>query len=284
MGGIGAVVQALANIATRHGATFKLNTKVQRIIVKNGNATGVELADGTVMHADLVVSNASIHFTESQLLEPQHREHSERYWDKRTLAPSALLAYIGLKEKIPNAVHHTLIFSEDWKTNFDQIFKQPQWPTDPSLYMCMPSVTDSTVAPQGKENIVVLIPIAPGLEDSAQTRRTEMDKAYATISKTLGIPDLKPLIQTETLFSVSDFAARYGATKGTALGLAHTLMQTAAFRPNNINPRVGNLYYVGADTNPGIGMPVCLVSAELAYKRIIGNTSPHHLTSLTKAE
>ncbi len=172
---------------------------------------------------------------------------------------------------MPSLTHHNLLFSKDWRKNFGEIFDHPKWPTDPSLYVCNPSKSDPTVAPKGHENLFVLVPIAPGLEYDDAKLQEYGDRILETMEKELRLPGLRDNIVYKRFFSVKDFESRYNSYRGTALGLAHTLRQTAVFRPNNTSKKAKNLYYVGAGTNPGIGMPVCLISAELMYKRLIGD-------------
>lgn len=279
-GGIYRIVEALKAMGEKRGVRFRTGTPVAAIETRHGRATGVRLADGECLPADLVVSNASIHHTETRLLNPADRTYSGRYWEKRTLAPSAFILYLGVRGRIPGLAHHNLIFSRDWTRNFAEIFDAPQWPTDPSLYVCAPSVTDPTVAPEGHENLFVLVPTASGLEASESERQAYAQKTLETVEKEMGIPDLRERICYQRIFWGADFAQRYNNHRGTALGLAHTLNQTAIFRPNNRSRRVRNLFYVGANTNPGIGMPICLISAELAYKRIVGDRSASHLQKL----
>lgn len=272
-GGIYEIVKALQKIGEKHGATFRTNSEVMKIIVEEGKATGVMLTSGDTLKADIVISDADVHHTEQELLAEPYRTKSERYWKSRTLAPSALIMYLGVKGEIPSLVHHNLLFSKDWRKNFSEIFDKPKWPTDPSLYICNPSKTDPSVAPAGHENLFVLVPIAPGLDYDDDTLDKYADQVLETIEKEMRLPELRQNIVYKKLFSIKDFASRYNSYKGTALGLAHTLRQTAVFRPNNISKKVQGLYYVGANTNPGIGMPVCLISAELMYKRLINDTS-----------
>jgi phytoene desaturase len=177
--------------------------------------------------------------------------------------------YMGVNKKLSELQHHSLIFSENWKENFAQIFDSPQWPTDPSLYICVPSKTDPTVAPDGKENVFVLVPIASGLEYTNAQMAEYGDRVIRTIEEVTGESFAQDILFKE-FFCVKDFASVYNSYKGTALGLAHTLPQTALFRPNNVHKKVKGLYFVGAGTNPGIGMPMCLISAELVYKRVKG--------------
>lgn len=280
-GGIHQIPQAMKKIGEKLDVQFRTNAPVKRILTARGpRVSGVLLESGETIEADLVVSNASIHHTETKLLPRPYRSFSDRYWKTRTLAPSALIMYLGLKDKVPGIAHHNLVFAEKWSEHFDEIFKKPDWPTDPSLYVCAPSVTDDNVAPPGKENLFVLVPIAPGLEYSEAELESYADKILDVIEQEMKIPNLKERVEYRRLFSVKDFASRYNNQNGTALGLAHSLMQTAILRPNNVSKKLPNLFYAGANTNPGIGMPICLISAELAYKRIVGDTSSGHLEKL----
>lgn len=276
-GGIYEITKALKRIAEKHGAKFTLNSPVEQIMVENGRAVGVRTNSGE-QRADVIISNADVHHTEQALLEPPYRTKSEKYWKKRTLAPSALIMYLGVKGTIPSLTHHNLLFSKDWKENFAQIFDTPQWPTDPSLYVCNPSKTDASVAPAGHENLFVLVPIASGLQYTEEELEQYADTILQTLEHEMNIPNLRQNIVYKKLFSVKDFAERYNSLEGTALGLAHTLKQTAIFRPNNISRKVKDLYYVGAGTNPGIGMPITLISAELMYKRLINDNTSGPLT------
>lgn len=279
-GGITQIIRALERIALKHGVTFKTNLPVHQIRVEGGKATGVLLGNGQFVDADLVVSNADYAFTEKFLLDDAHRTYDAKYWDSRVLAPSGLIMYLGIKGRLSMLQHHNLIFSKDWKKNFDEIFDHPQWPTDPSLYVCAPSVTDPTVAPADHENLFALVPIPSGLTYTPEELLAYENKILRTISEVCEIPDLEERIVYRQSFCVRDFESRYNSLKGTALGLAHTIRQTAFFRPNNISKKVKELYYVGAGTNPGIGMPICLISAETAYKRIKGITDPQPLKGM----
>ncbi len=280
MGGITKLPQALEQIARTHNVELKVNAPVKRILIENKKAIGVELENGEQHFADAVISNADIAFTEQKLLPPEARERTDTYWKKRTLAPSAFMLYLGIDGKIPNLKHHNLLFCQNWKRTFDQTFEHPSWPDDPSLYVCAPSVTDPSVAPEGMENLFVLVPIAANLPDTEEIRQSFREKILRTLEEEMGIPNLKTRIRVEKLFCVNDFTERYNSLGGSALGLAHTLWQTAIFRPNNISKKVKGLYYVGANTNPGIGMPMVFASAELVYKRLYNIKSAGPLTKL----
>ena len=272
-GGIGSIVEALVRIGRAHGIEYRTDAPVARIEVRNARARGVVLEDGERIEADAVVSNADVHHTEADLLRPEARDHSERWWRSRTLAPSALLMYLGVEGRTPQLAHHNLLFSTDWKHAFGQIFDRPAWPDDPSVYVCAPSTTDPTAAPAGHENLFVTVPIAPGLEYKPAELEARADAVVDLIARSMGVPDLAARVRYRRLFSVADFAERFHAYGGSALGLAHTMGQTAFLRPDTVSRKVPNLFFVGAGTNPGIGMPTCLISAQLAYKRMIGDAT-----------
>lgn len=271
-GGIYSVVRALAAIGGQHGVQYRTEAPVAAILTKEGRATGVRLASGAELQADLVVSNADMHHTETSLLPANARSFPARFWGQKTLAPSAFILYLGLKGRVPSLTHHNLAFGQDWRRNFAEIFDAPVWPGDPSYYVCAPSRTDPSTAPEGHENLFVLVPVAPSLPmtdaDIATYRRRVLD----LLAVDFGVGDLEQRIVFERSYTSRDFSADYNAFGGSALGLAHTMRQTL-FRPNNISKKLPNLYYVGAGTSPGIGVPICLISAELIYKRIVGDRS-----------
>lgn len=279
-GGFYEVIRALSAIAEKNGSELRTGATVAEIIVEKGVAKGVRLESGEILDADIVISNADMWFTETKLLPPAARTFSERYWNKRVMAPSAFIMYLGVNRKLPNLVHHNLLFSEDWRKNFDDIYKHPNLPAEPSLYVCAPSVTDPSVAPEGKENLFVLVPIASDLKIGDAERDKYADHVLQLMEEEMGLTGLRDSIEYKRIYTVENFAADYNAYKGSALGLAHTLRQTAIFRPKNYSKKVKGLYYVGAGTNPGIGTQICLISAELAYKRVHGITSAGPLESL----
>jgi phytoene desaturase len=279
-GGIRAVPSSLLAMAKKYGVNVRTNVPVQKIIVENDQAKGVHLENGETLLADMVVSNADVHHTDTVLLPVEHRTKSDKYWNSRVMAPSAFILYLGVKGKLPQMEHHNLLFTKNWDESFGQIFNKPAWPHDPSMYICMPSKTDSLIAPADHENLFVLVPIASGLDYTDEFADTYEAKVLNEIASYYNIPDLKERIVVKHRYSVKDFTKDYNAFKGTALGIAHTLSQTAIFRPNNVHPKIRNMFYVGAGTNPGIGMPICLISAELAYKRIENITHPHPIEKI----
>ena len=279
-GGFYELIKALANIARKNGSVLRTNCPVEQILVKDGKATGVRLVDGEVISGDIIISNADMWFTETKLLDERFQTYKDRYWQKRVMAPSAFIMYLGVREKLPSLVHHNLLFSEDWRKNFDDIYKDPCLPDEPSLYVCAPSFTDASVAPLGKENLFVLVPIASGLTIKGEDKEKYADRILALMETEMNLPALREKIEYRRIYTVDNFAVDYNSLKGSALGLAHTLRQTAVLRPKNKSKKVQNLYYVGAGTNPGIGTQICLISAELAYKRVHGITTAEPLETL----
>lgn len=268
-GGMYTLVEALTRIAKTHGVVLKLNTSAQEICVVQGRATGVIAVDGTIFSADTVISNADLYHTEHKLLAPDFRTKKNSYWEKVQLAPSAFIMHLGVKGKLPQLSHHNLVFNRDWEQNFADVFDKPKWPTEPSFYVCNPSKTDSNLAPPGHENLFVLVPVAAGIEYGQNDLEAYSKKILALMEAKLGLEALSQRIVYTKLYCAKDFAEQFNSFRGSALGLSHTLRQTAVFRPGNQNPKVKNLYYVGANTQPGIGMPPALISAELLAKRLL---------------
>lgn len=266
-GGIYEIIKSLVKIAEKNGVVFHTHSEVEKILIDQAKITGIRLGNGKEVSADIVISNADLHFTETQLVDEEYQTYPASYWKEKDLAPSAFIIYLGMKDTIAEFTHHNLIFTQDWKKNFDEIFHFPQLPDDPSMYICAPSKTDPTVAPIGQENLFILVPIAPGIQINEHQKEHYTNKIYHMIEQICDVKNFKDRIQYERIFHVKDFEHRYHAYKGTALGLAHTMFQTAILRPNNISKKVKNLYYVGAFTNPGIGMPMCLISAQLVASR-----------------
>lgn len=265
-GGISKTIEAFEKLCKDHHVKILPNQEVTQIEVSEAKAHTVKTKKASYQ-ADLVISNADYPFTETQLLDSKWQTYPEKYWKKRTLAPSAFILYLGIKGRVKNLSHHNLFFANDWMKHFDEIFDQPALPNKPSYYVCCPSVTDPTVAPEGCENLFILVPVASGLEDSEDTRQVYADKIINHFEGLIH-EKLQNRIVVQRIFSQRDFAEDYNAYQGTALGLAHTLMQTAIFRPANKSKKVKNLYYVGQYTQPGIGMPMCLISAQLTAERI----------------
>lgn len=276
-GGFTEVIAAVERLALARGVRVRTRARVTAILTEGGRTTGVRLADGEVVRADRVVSTADLHHTETALLPPQLQTHPERSWRRRTPSPGALLILLGVDGPVPELAHHTLLFARDWRENFDAIFgRDTRLPDPASLYVCRPSATDDTVAPAGAENLFVLVPVPadPGLGrggvdgDGSPAVEAAADRAIAQIARWTGASDLASRIRVRRTIAPGDFAADFHAWKGNSLGLAHTLAQSGPFRPRTFSRKVRGLSYAGATVLPGIGLPMCLISAELVRDRI----------------
>ena len=285
MGGFTRVIRAIEAIAVAEGAELRSGVTVRRILVEHGAATGVEIvdADGAVgfLDADVVISTVDLHHSETVLLaHDSERTYPQSYWDDRVAGPSALLLYLGVSGELPELEHHTLFFSADWKANFDAIFgSDPRVPDAPSLYVCKPSGVDPDVAPEGSENVFVLVPLPAdpalgrgGVDGKGDAAIEALaDAVIARIASAAGIPDLADRITVRRTVGPEDFVEHLNSWKGSALGPAHTLRQSAFFRAGNVSTKVDKLYFAGSSTIPGIGLPMCLISAELVLKRLRGD-------------
>lgn len=277
--GLYRVIESLISIAEKNGVSLHTNAPVGAITSKDGVVTGVTLSSGKEISADIVISNADLHFTETSLLSPAQQTYKQSYWDKRQNGPSALLMYLGVRGALPQLEHHNLFFVDEWKQNFDKIFVEKTWPDKASLYICKPSATDKSVAPKGHENLFVLVPLPS--KNVTESELNRLSTRYLDqVKHLLNEPDLDRRIVYKKVFSPNDFENQYNAWQGSALGLSHTLRQTAVFRPQNKSKKVSGLYYVGGNTTPGIGLPMCLIGAELVYKRIHGIKTANPLKSI----
>ncbi len=266
MGGMHKFIEAFEKIATEQGVKFKTNTEVTGFEYDNKKITRVKTKQGD-FETDIVVSGADYQHTENKLLK-EKANYSDTYWDKRTMAPSCLLFYIGLNKRIENLEHHNLFFDEDFTKHAEEIYKDPKWPTSPLFYLSVPSLTDKSVAPEGHENLFLLIPIAPDLEDKEEIREKYFDLLLDRIEKKTG-NIIRDNIVYKRSFSIKDFKTDYNAFKGNAYGLANTLKQTAILKPSLKNKKLTNLYYTGQLTVPGPGVPPSIISGEVVAKEII---------------
>ncbi|MGJ3507415.1 phytoene desaturase family protein [Enemella sp. A6] len=282
-GGMTTVIEAIARLATAAGARIETDAEVTRILTRDRWVRGVRLADGREVPADLVVSTADLHHTETALLERTQQTYPQRWWNRRTPSPGALLIMLGVRGELPELAHHTLLFTADWRANFEAIFGPSARIPDPaSIYVCRPSATDPSVAPPGDENLFTLVPvpadpsIGHGGIDGAGDPRVEAaaDRVVAQLATWCGVDDLAERVVVRRTVAPGDFSSELNSWQGNALGLAHTLRQSAMFRPRGASRKVGGLLYAGASTLPGIGMPMCLISAELVLKRLRGDRTP----------
>jgi phytoene desaturase len=274
-----AIVDQLYKLGQSLGVHYHFGSPAAHIVVSHGTASGIELEDGSKIEADIVISNADLHFTETKLLRPEFQSYPEKYWAKKEASPSALLLYLGIKGKVPEFEHHTLLFVKNWKANFDAIYATKNAPDTASLYISKTSHTDPETAPKGHENIFVLVPIPAGISLSPQQTEA-LTATYLEQIKSMTGVDLASRIVSKTVFGPDDFRTKYNSWQSSMLGPSHKLSQSAFFRTPNKSKKVSNLYYVGSGTVPGIGVPMCLISAELIYKRLSGITKGGRVDSI----
>jgi phytoene desaturase len=266
-GGLGKVTEAMIKVAEAGGANFHFNSPVEKIQVLNDKATSI-IVNRHEINFDAIVASADYHHVEEKLLEPAYRNYKERYWDRKTLAPSALIYYLGISKKIKLLEHHTLFFDEDLLQHSKDIYKNPEWPQKPLFYVCCPSKTDDTVAPANHENLFLLMPIAPGLEDNNSTREKYFKIMMERLQKYTG-DEIISHIGFKKSYCVKDFVMDYNSYKGNAYGLANTLMQTAILKPKIRNKKIKNLFYAGQLTVPGPGVPPSLISGKIAAEQLL---------------
>jgi len=262
VGGMYKIVDAMHQLAVENKVSFQFNTDVEKIETVDGKATGV-VANGVFYEADVVISGADYHFTETKLLSAKERSYSDAYWDKRVMAPSCLIYYVGINKKLNNQMHHTLFFDTDFDAHGKEIYTNPQWPTDPLFYVSVTTATDESGAPIGQENMFFLIPVAAGLSnDNEELRETYFQKMIKRFEERTGEQIANHIVYKRS-YSVSDFVNDYHAFKGNAYGLANTLMQTAMLKPACRSKKISNLFYTGQLTVPGPGVPPSLISGEV---------------------
>jgi phytoene desaturase len=300
-GGMYTIIEAIERLAVKEGVAIRTGAEVVAVEVdgaarsvkhprRTGEARGVRLASGEVVPADVVVSGADLFHTETALLAPEHRTLPEPWWEDRGPGISALLVMAGVRGELPELAHHSLFFTRDWPGNFDAILGEGRSsrpedlrvPDAASLYVSRTTDTDPSAAPEGHENLFVLVPFpADPSIGAGPAGQAELD-SYADryldqVGRWAGVPDLRARVVTRKVVGPADFARDFSAWRGTALGMEHTLRQSALFRPADRSPRVPNLLHVGGGTVPGVGLPMCLISAELVAKRLLGETSPRPL-------
>mgnify|MGYP001385457723 CR=1 FL=1 len=268
--GIFELPKAMYSLAKELGVEFKFNAPVTKINVENGVAKSV-LVNNQDMVADYIVVNADYQFAETRLLDEQWQTYKQKYWEKTTVAPSSLLYYIGFNKKLKNVIHHNYYFCKDWSGHFDTLFKNPDLPPqDPAFYFNVASVTDSSMAPAGKDGMFILIPVASNLKEIDQKREEIFNNTIKKIEE-ITEQELTNSIVTKRFISQKDQIELYNSYKGTCFGLAQTLFQTASFRPKNKSDKVSNLYYCGHFTHPGIGMPMVIISGYVVSELIRKN-------------
>lgn len=261
--GMFGIIRAMVEICEKQGVTFRYNAPVERIVAASGarKAEGV-IVNGAFHPFDFIVGGADYHHVDQVLLDQPYRNYSGKYWDSREMAPSCLIYYIGVGKKLKNIIHHNLYFDTDFNAHAREIYDTRKWPENPLFYVCAPSVTDKTVAPEGCENLFLLIPIAPGIRDSETERRRLFGQTMQRFEKLTGQTVMDAIIYQRS-YALDDFVQDYNAFKGNAYGLANTLRQTAFLKPKIRNKKLKNVFYAGQLTTPGPGVPPSIISGKV---------------------
>jgi len=271
MGGMYKIVEAMVNVAKAQGVKIKTGEVVSKINVEAGKAVSV-ISNGVTYEAEVIIGAADYHHVEQNLLEEKYRNYSESYWKSRKMAPSCLMYYIGLDKKLTGLEHHNLFFDTPFDLHAEEIYDRPQWPTQPLFYSTCASMTDKSVAPEGKENLVLLIPIAVDIEDTEEIREKYFNIMMDRLEHLTG-QTIKQHVIVKKSYAINDFKKDYNSFGGNAYGLANILMQTAILKPSLKNKKVSNLYYAGQLTVPGPGVPPSIISGQVVAKAIIKSLS-----------
>ncbi|MBO9540603.1 phytoene desaturase [bacterium] len=264
-GGLYAIVEAMERLGREFGVRYECDWEVGEIRHAYGRASGVVARDGRTMDADLIVANADLPYVYEKLLPDKRYDRlpSLEY------TCSGYLMYLGVNREYPQLLHHNLIVSRDLKRNFRRIFQDKVLPDDPAFYICNPNKTDPSLAPEGCENLYVLVPVphqTPNIdwgEEEPRFREAMYDRLEA-----FGLTNLRKHVVVERIFTPDDFLLSLNSARGSAFGLAHTIPQIGYFRPHNRHKEIDNLYFVGCSTQPGTGIPMVLISARLVTERI----------------
>ncbi|CAN5243695.1 phytoene desaturase family protein [soil metagenome] len=266
-GGFGKVIQAMQTVAKKEGAKFHTNSRVINLTVSERKVNALKIGE-TCLDVDAVIAAADYHHVEKDLLTGQYRNYDDFYWEKRVMAPSCLIFYLGVKCIVPKLTHHTLFFDSDLNQHALEIYKNPQWPSDPLFYVCAPSKTDDSVAPAGHENLFVLMPIAPGIADTEELRKEYFEIIMKRLNDFTGL-NITANLDYMKSYCKKDFITDYNSYKGNAYGLANTLRQTANLKPSIRNKNLDNLFYAGQLTVPGPGVPPSIISGKIAAQQLL---------------
>ncbi len=268
LGGMHEIVKAMMAVCEEQGVKIRLGEEVTKVVSSNGKASEIETVNGKYA-TDMVVGAADYHHIEQTLLDDSDKMYSDKYWQRRTMAPSSLLFYIGLNSKIDNLLHHNLFFDEDFHQHAIDIYEKPKWPDKPLFYACCPSKTDASVAPEGSENLFLLIPLAPGLKDDSEEVREKYYNLMMDRLEEVAGHSVRDKVVYKRSFAHKEFVEDYHAFKGNAYGLANTLWQTAFLKPKMKSKKLKNLFFTGQLTTPGPGVPPSIISGEVVANEIV---------------
>ena len=262
MGGFHEIIIGLTKLANENGVKINCDSNVEKLNVINGKVENI-VVNGEKLSFDGVIASADYHHVEQKLLEKPFRNYTSKYWEKREMSPSSLLFYVGVEKRLNNLQHHNLFFDADFDLHAKEIYDNPKWPKNPLFYLSCPSITDPSLAPKGNENLMFLIPLAPGLEDTNEMREKYFNIVLKRLKDLTG-NDIEKNIIFKKSYCVNDFEKDYNSFKGNAYGLANTLKQTAVLKPRMRNKKIKNLYYTGQLTVPGPGVPPSIISGQIA--------------------
>jgi phytoene desaturase len=266
-GGFGKVIQAMQTVAEKEGVKFHNNALVTKLVLSGKKIDSLGVG-ATHIKANAVIAAADYHHIEKELLGSEYRNYDESYWDKRVMAPTSLIFYLGVTRPVPKLTHHTLFFDSDLNQHAIEIYKEPQWPSKPLFYVCAPSKTDDSVAPAGHENLFILMPLAPGISDTEELREQYFNMLMQRLNDFTGI-DITAHLDYKKSYCKNDFITDYNSFKGNAYGLANTLRQTANLKPSIKNKKLDNLFYAGQLTVPGPGVPPSIISGKVAAQQLL---------------
>ncbi|MDX1652899.1 MAG: phytoene desaturase family protein [Brumimicrobium sp.] len=267
MGGMHKIIEAFEQIALEQGVKILTGKEASGFVYEGNQIKGTRVNEDEIIASDFVVSAADYRFTD-RILAEGYSNYTEEYWNSRLMAPSSLLFYLGVNKKIEGLKHHNLFFDRDFNQHAQEIYKTPKWPSEPLFYVCCPSKTDNSVAPEGSENIFLLIPLAPDLQDSEEMREKYYTLIMDRLEKHTG-SGIRENVVYKRSYCLKDFKEDYNAFKGNAYGLANTLRQTAFLKPKIKNKKLSNLFYTGQLTTPGPGVPPCIISGEVVAGELL---------------
>ena len=271
LGGLNQVIVGLISLCENLGVEFLTNSEVVKINIQNKKVKSIKTSSGRLINSDFVIASADYAHIERNLIDSKYKNYTDKYWQKRDFSPSALIFYLGIKKKINKLIHHNLFFDKNVEVFTQDIYEHKQWPKKPLFYVCCPSKTDKTIAPDGKENIFILMPLPIGVVDTEKLRDKYFNLIISRLEKYCNQQIIKD-IEYKKSYCLKDFKADYNAYKGNAYGLANTLAQTANLKPKITNKKVSNLFYTGQLTIPGPGVPPALISGKIVAEQITKST------------